>query len=129
LVTKTSVTPAASKAGLNCPRTPGVVGKSVAVEQGAAAHVVEPVTYAAPRLSRVIALPTSAPAPPRNVEYRRLPVLSRLVTKASRSPPIVGCETPGVKGKSTENVPPVTTALPPASTAMPSPISESVPPR
>src|SRR5262249_5655029 len=95
LVTKTSVTPAGSKGGLNCPRTPGVVGKSGAVEQGAAAHVVEPVTYAAPRLSSAIALPTSVPRPPRNVEYRRrLPVLSRLVTKASRPPPISGCDTP-----------------------------------
>src|SRR5215470_4281068 len=130
LVTNTSVTPAAWPAGLRGETTPGVVGKSVRTAHGAGAHVVDPVTYAASDLSTVIALPTSAPVPPRKVEYRStVPVGSRLVTNASRSPPMVGCAAANEVGKLAENVPPVTKALPAGSTAMASPMSESVPPR
>ena len=59
--------------------------------------------------SIVIALPTSVPAPPTNVENNSaFPALLSRATNASRSPPGVGCDAPSVTGKSAESVPPVT---------------------
>src|SRR5262249_12840321 len=107
LVTKTSVTPAAWPGGLSGEVTPGVVAKSVAATQGTP-HVVDPVTSAAPFASTVIALPTSVPRPPRDVEEMRSERGGLgLVTNASRSPPGNGWAAKN-EGKSEENVPPVT---------------------
>src|SRR4030095_3316148 len=101
--TKASFTPAGPPGGRTAWITPGVVGKSVSVEHGAAEQVVEPVTYAAPAVSTVIALPTSVPAPPRNVENTSAaPEGLSLVTKASRSPPRLTWAAPSVTGKSAE---------------------------
>src|SRR5215813_1443353 len=52
-----------------------LVGKSV--------DPVDPVTYALPAASTVIAMPSSIDVPPRNVEYTRPPVGLSLATKAS----------------------------------------------